>query len=142
MSKKQKNYKNSKDQILIFNSFSIKQFISLIIGILFALTGLGLIITYLIGDNLAGVDKFVSYYKDYSAALTSFNEMTHTTIGFIGWGIISLLFGVVVIAFALSLSTKTEEKAKESEARKEARRRALLENKVETKPDVIEASEE
>ena len=139
MAKKQKDYKNKKEQVLIFHSFSVKQFISLIIGLLILLTGLSLIITHLVGDNLAGVDKFAAYYADYRYALNQFNTVTHTTIGFLGWGIITLLLGSLIVAFALSLSTKTEERAKESEARKEARRRALLDNTTVAKEDAIDA---
>ena len=139
MAKKQKNYKNKKEQILVFHSFSVKQFISLILGALIGLTGLALIVTHLVGDNLAGVDKFAAYYQDYRFALNQFNTVTHTTLGFLGWGIIALLLGAVIVAIALSLSTRTEERAKENQARKEARRKALVTNDTAAiEADVVE----
>lgn len=122
--------KKDKKQVLVFKQFTVKQFISLIIGILFFLTGIGLLITYFVGDNL---DIRGVAYKLYQNALTQFNAFTHTSIGFIGWGIITLLFGALVITLVLSLSSKIEDREKDRKARRELRLQALKEENKEAK---------
>lgn len=125
-----KNQKN----ILIFNQYSIKQFISLILGILVLLTGVGLLITYYVGEYL----PIRSYqFKQFSAALTAFNNFTHTSLGFIGWGIICLLLGAIIITLVLSLSSKLEDKEKDRKARRELRLQALKQEDKEA--DLVEA---
>ena len=122
-----KNQKN----ILIFNQYSIKQFISLIFGLLVLLTGVGLLITYYVGEYL----PIRSYqFKQFSA---SFNSFTHTSLGFIGWGIICLLLGAMIVTLVLSLSSKLEDKEKDRKARRELRLQALRQEDKEA--DLVEA---
>lgn len=125
-----KNQKN----ILIFNQYSIKQFISLIFGLLVFLTGVGLLITYYVGEYL----PIRSYqFKQFSAALSAFNSFTHTSLGFIGWGIICLLLGAMIVTLVLSLSSKLEDKEKDRKARRELRLQALRQEDKEA--DLVEA---
>lgn len=125
-----KNQKN----ILIFNQYSIKQFISLIFGLLVLLTGVGLLITYYVGEYL----PIRSYqFKQFSAALSAFNGFTHTSLGFIGWGIICLLLGAMIVTLVLSLSSKLEDKEKDRKARRELRLQALRQEDKEA--DLVEA---
>lgn len=123
MAKKEKN-------ILVFKQYSIKQFICLILGLMVFLTGLGLLITYLVGEFLPS-RSFA--FKVYSNALTQFNAVTYTTLGFIGWGIITLLLGALIITLVLSLSSKLEDREKDRKARREMRLQALREEKSDAK---------
>ncbi len=132
------NKKNRKTrEILIFKQYTIKQFISLTLGLMFFLTGVALLIMYFI-HTYAPIRSDV--YKGLNNALSSFNSGTHTTIGFIGWGLICLLFGALVITLALSFASKLEEREKEKQARREMRLKALKEQENEALEDKIIAS--
>ncbi|MDY2727984.1 MAG: hypothetical protein SOV26_03150 [Candidatus Onthovivens sp.] len=118
---------DKKNNILIFKTFSIKQFIWFILGIIVFGTGVGLLITYYVGEALPTRSPS---YNSFLNALNAFNSFTHTSFGFIGWGIILLLLGAIIIAVVLSLSSKVEDKERERQARKELRLQALrAENK-------------
>ena len=132
--------KNNKKDILIFKTFNIKQFISLILGLLFFLTGIALIILYFLE---AYAPIYSSMKENLSSALSSFNSGTHTSLGFIGWGIISFLLGAIIIAISLSMASKLEDKEKERKARRELRLKQLKENTEEAVvEDVISSQTE
>lgn len=118
--------KKKGQQKLVFKQFTIGQFIALCFGAVVFLTGVGLIITNYIGNSLEATTEA---FKAFKRALESFNSFTHTSLGFLGWGIIVLLVGAVIIAFALSLSSKIEDRERERKSRRELRLQALKESK-------------
>lgn len=117
--------KSNKKQILVFKTFTVKQFIWFVLGACFFLTGVALIIMYYLCEYL----PYGSHsYKVLNSALSTFNSGTHTTIGFIGWGIICFLLGALLITIVLSLSSKLEDREKERKARRELRLNSLRKN--------------
>ena len=126
--------KNNKKEVFIFKQFNVKQFIALIFGILFFGTGIALLILY----HLEAYAPSRSALKEaLSAALTTFNNGTHTNLGFLGWGIIVLLIGAIIIALSLSFASKLQDREKEREARREIRRKALKEATAEDTIDSV-----
>ena len=131
------NKAKKKKEILVFKQYTIKQFLSLILGISFLLTGVALLIMYYIYEY-APINS--GAYATLSNALKTFNKGTHTTLGFIGWGIIALILGALIITLALSFAYKLEEKEKDKQTRREIRLKALKEQQNESLQDKIIAS--
>lgn len=132
----------TKQKKLIANIFTGKQFFWFILGLLFAGTGLALLIMYY-------MQAYSPLYSDLretlSNALETFNSVTYTSFGFIGWGIIAFIIGAFIIAGALSFAAKIEDKEKDRKARRELRieamKKALATDQSSVIDQVIESGE-
>jgi len=106
------NYLKTKNKF--FSSFTIKEFVALIVGSTLALLGLIFLILGLIDD----------YANIYGSVLTTPNTSMKSMmsgIGFTYFGLIVLSVGVIINAFSLSLATKGEDRIKEKENRRKQR---------------------
>ena len=100
-------------------SFSTKQLVWFIFGVLVALTGLAFLICGLIDD----------YADIKNSILTAPNNGMRNALklSFTWFGVIVFAAGTIIYSVALSLASKSEDRAKEKETRREQRLKAMKE---------------
>lgn len=107
---------SSKNKFL--SSFTIRDFVIFIFGLCVAAFGLILSILGLIDD----------YTNIYGSILKTPNASMKSLMGGVGFtwfGVMCVVFGAILVAITLSISSKGEDREKEKEARRNQRRQAL-----------------
>lgn len=122
---------------VILDNFSIKQFVWLFLSLIFLLGGLIILVFGLIGDYAPS-----NIGKTFSTASLAISAAFHFGLTLTWLGVFFLLLGGLIFAIVLSISSKTDDRAKEREARRSQRRRALssADDKIVIDANVVNAS--
>ncbi len=112
--------KNSSKKII---GFTIKQFVWFIIALLIIATALCFLVLGLI-EEYANIKNSIFTVPDSSM------KSIFGGIGFVWFGVIFTCIGSIILAFALSLAAKDEERENEKEARRKQRLEQMNSNKI------------
>lgn len=110
---------NKEKKTGFLKSFSVKQLIAFIIGVLIAATGLTFLVFGLIED----------YGNIRNSIITAPNQgmLNAIKLSFTWFGVITFALGTIIYSLALSFASKNEDRAKEKETRREQRLKAMRE---------------
>ena len=103
--------------------FSVKQFVWFIIGLLIILTAICFLV-------LGLIEEYANVKNSIFTIPNSSMKSIFGGVGFVWFGIIFVCVGSVILAFALSLSAKNEERELEKEARRKQRLEQINNNKI------------
>ena len=126
------DFKQNKEEKKI-GPFTIKQFVWFVLGALIALNALTFLVLGLI-DDYAGINNSI---------LTAPNNSMKSSLGGIGFtwfGVITLVLGALIVALALSFSSKDDDREKERSSRREQRLKAMREQEENKQKVVLDFS--
>ena len=103
---------NKEKKVFSFLGFNIKQFIVLAIGVFIWLTGVCFLVFGLIGDYANLINNI---FLNVSNNMVAF---FHFGLSLTWFGVLLMIIGVIVSAFALCLASKSEERENEKVARR------------------------
>jgi hypothetical protein len=114
---KNKPIKKENSLAKFFKSFSVKNMVWFVVGLILDLCGLSFLITIIVGGNInVAPSKNLVLLAD-----TALKNLTNSILGFLYWGIILLLLGALIIALVLSSASRNEDRDRERQLRREQR---------------------
>lgn len=103
--------------VKFFKSFSVKNMVWFVIGVIFNLCGLSFLVTIIIGGNI----DVAPSKNPILLADAALKNLTKSVLGFLYWGIILLLLGALIVALVLSSASRNEDRDRERQLRREQR---------------------
>ena len=130
---KNQNKRKSNGLKDFFKSFSMKQFVWFVIGVILFVIGLVFDVLNIVGGslNIPPSKNPLLIGDSYLKSLFG-----NKPFGFLFWGIVLVLVGAIIIAITSSLASKNEDRDKERQARREQRLKRMLD----AQNEAIEAS--